>query len=46
MDTSPKTRALALIASILVTTTLVTVIASYAHPQQRAPMLAQAMPRG
>jgi hypothetical protein len=45
MKTSPKTRALALVASLLVTTTMVHLIASYALPETPAPVLAQATPR-
>ena len=46
MKTSLKTRALALVASILATTTMVHLIASYAHSEEPAPVLAQATPRG
>lgn len=46
MKTSFKTRVLALVASVLVTTTIVNLIAVYALPTQPAPVLAQATPRG
>ena len=46
MKTSLETRALALVASILVTTTMVHLIASYALPEATAPVLAQATQRG
>ena len=46
MTTSLKTRAFALVASIVVTTTMVHLIASYALPEEPAPVLAQAAPRG
>lgn len=46
MTTSLKTRAFALVASIFVTTGLLHLIAGYALPEQPAPVLAQAAPRG
>ncbi len=46
MKTSLKTRALALVASFLVTATMVHLIASYALPEGPAPVLAQTAPRG
>jgi hypothetical protein len=46
MKTSLTTRALALAASFLVTSTMVHLIASYAIPEATAPVLAQATPRG
>ena len=46
MKTSLKTRVLALVASVLVTTTIVHVIANYALPEGPAPVLAQAAARG
>ncbi len=46
MKTSLKTRALTLVASFLVTTTMVHLIANYAIPEATAPVLAQATPRG
>lgn len=45
MKTSLKTRALALAASFLVTTTIVHLIASYALPEESAAVLAQLTPR-
>ena len=45
MKTSLKTRALALAASFVVTTTMVHLIASYALPEEPAAVLAQAAPR-
>lgn len=45
MNTSLKTRALSLVASFLVTTTVVHLIVNYAHPEAPAPVLAQAAPR-
>jgi hypothetical protein len=46
MKTSLRTRAVALVASFLVTTTIVHLIANYALPEDTAPVLAQAAPRG
>jgi hypothetical protein len=46
MNTSLKTRALALVAAVLVTATMVNLIAGYAHPEPQAALLAQATPRG
>jgi hypothetical protein len=46
MKTSLKTRTLALVTSIFVTTTMVTLIAGYALPEEPAAVLAQATPRG
>lgn len=46
MKTSLKTRCAALVASMLVTFTLVHLIANYALPEEPAPVLAQALPRG
>lgn len=45
MKTSLKTRALALVASIVVTTTMLHLIASYALPEVPAAVLAQATSR-
>lgn len=46
MKTSPETRAAALVASLLVTFTVVHLIANYALPEEPASVLAQATPRG
>jgi hypothetical protein len=45
MKTSLKTRAFALVASIVVTTTMLHLIASYALPEEPAPVLARATSR-
>jgi hypothetical protein len=45
MTTSLKTRALALVASIAVTTTMLHLIAGYALPEEPAAVLAQAASR-
>ena len=46
MKTSLKTRALALVASFVVTTTMLHLIAGYALPEESAAVLAQAASRG
>jgi hypothetical protein len=45
MKTSLTTRALALVASIAVTTAMLHLIAGYAHPEAAATVLAQAASR-
>ena len=45
MKTSLKTRAIAVVASFFVTTTIVHLIASYALPEEPATVLAQLTPR-
>ena len=44
MKTSLKTRAIALVAAIFVTTTIVHLIANYALPEEQAAVLAQLTP--
>ncbi|MCW5633619.1 MAG: hypothetical protein KIT17_09800 [Rubrivivax sp.] len=46
MKTSLTTRAAALVASLLVTFTLVHLIAGYALPEEPAPLLAETTVRG
>jgi hypothetical protein len=46
MKTSLKTRALALVASFVVTTMMLHLIVNYAHPEQPSAVLAQATSRG
>ena len=46
MKTSLKTRALALVASFVVTTTMLHLIAGYAFPEQPAAVLAQSASPG